>query len=173
MSDSLQTHGLSPTRLLCPWDFLHQGHWSGPPPGGHPNSRWKLCLPRWQGSLYRCRAWNSHWGRYHFTHNWRTEEIQKCFLHFWLIFYASLQHGQSFKLIKHQTQLEMFWGVHFKESRDELFFLKRKMRLTLLGKFVGPSALTRAIVEAGTFRMCHVSNREPFLEHSPLQIFII
>ena len=110
---------------------------------------------------------------YHFTHNWRTEEIQKCFLHFWLIFYASLQHGQSFKLIKHQTQLEMFWGVHFKESRDELFFLKRKMRLTLLGKFVGPSALTRAIVEAGTFRMCHVSNREPFLEHSPLQIFII
>ena len=47
------------------------------------------------------------------------------------------------------------------------------MRLTLLGKFASPSALTRALVEAGTFRICHVSNREPFLEHSPLQILII
>ena len=47
------------------------------------------------------------------------------------------------------------------------FFLKRKMHLTLLGKFVSPSAHTSAIVEAGTFQMCHVINREPFLEHSP------
>ena len=36
MSDSLQTNGLQPTRLLCPWGFFRQENWSGlpcPPPG--------------------------------------------------------------------------------------------------------------------------------------------
>ena len=39
VSDSLQPHGLYPTRLLCPWDS--PGYWSGlpcPPPGNLPNS---------------------------------------------------------------------------------------------------------------------------------------
>lgn len=42
------------------------------------------------------------------------------------------------------------------------------MRLTLLGKFVSPSAHARATVEAGTFKWTvQTSSREPFLEHSP------
>ena len=41
VSDSSQPRGLEPTRLLCPWGFSRQEHWSGlpcPPPGdlSHP-----------------------------------------------------------------------------------------------------------------------------------------
>ena len=39
-SHSLWTHGLQPTRLLCPWWFSRQESWSGfpcPPPGDLPN----------------------------------------------------------------------------------------------------------------------------------------
>ena len=39
-SDSLQPHGLQPTRLLCPWGFSRPEYWSGlprPPPGDLPN----------------------------------------------------------------------------------------------------------------------------------------
>ena len=40
VSDSWQTHGLYPARLLCPWGFPQQEYWSGlpsPPPGDFPN----------------------------------------------------------------------------------------------------------------------------------------
>ena len=40
MPDSLQPHGLQPTRLLCPWYFSRQGYWSGlpfPSPGNLPD----------------------------------------------------------------------------------------------------------------------------------------
>ena len=40
MSDSLQHHGLQPTRLLCPWDFSGKSTGVGchfPPPGDLPN----------------------------------------------------------------------------------------------------------------------------------------
>ena len=40
VSDSLQPHGLQPARLLCPWRFSRQEHWSGlpcPPPADLPN----------------------------------------------------------------------------------------------------------------------------------------
>ena len=40
MSDSLQSHGLQTTRVLCPCGFSRQEYWSGlpcPPPGDHPN----------------------------------------------------------------------------------------------------------------------------------------
>ena len=39
-SDSLRPHGLWPARLLCPWGFSRQEHWSGLPcplPGDLPN----------------------------------------------------------------------------------------------------------------------------------------
>ena len=39
--DSLQPHGLWPTRLLCPWGFSRQEYWSGlpcPPPWDLPDS---------------------------------------------------------------------------------------------------------------------------------------
>ena len=29
VSDSLQSHRLQPARLLCPWGFSRQAHWSG------------------------------------------------------------------------------------------------------------------------------------------------
>ena len=41
VSDSLQPHGLQPTRLLCPWGFSRQEHWSGlpcPSPGDLSNT---------------------------------------------------------------------------------------------------------------------------------------
>ena len=40
VSNSLQPHGLQPTRLRCPWGFSRQKYWSGlpcSPPGDHPN----------------------------------------------------------------------------------------------------------------------------------------
>ena len=40
VSDSLQPHGLQPTRLLCPSGFSRQEYWSGlpcPPPGDLPD----------------------------------------------------------------------------------------------------------------------------------------
>ena len=40
VSNSLQSHGLQATRLLCPWGFSRQEYWSGlpcPPPGDLPN----------------------------------------------------------------------------------------------------------------------------------------
>ena len=40
MSNSLRSHGLQPTRLLCPWGFSRQEYWSGLPcplPGDLPN----------------------------------------------------------------------------------------------------------------------------------------
>ena len=55
MSDSLQPHGLSPARLLCPWGFSRQEDWSGlpcPPPGDLPNPRIKPRSPAlWVDSL--------------------------------------------------------------------------------------------------------------------------
>ena len=40
VSDSVRPHGLQPARLLCPWGFSRQEHWSGlpcPPPWDPPN----------------------------------------------------------------------------------------------------------------------------------------
>ena len=40
VSNSLQSHGLQPTRLLCPWGFSRQEYWgelSCPPPADLPN----------------------------------------------------------------------------------------------------------------------------------------
>ena len=40
VSDSLQSQGLEPARLLCPWGFSRQEYWSGlpcPPPGDLPD----------------------------------------------------------------------------------------------------------------------------------------
>ena len=40
VSDCLRPHGMQPTRLLCPWRFSRQEHWSGlpfPPPGDLSN----------------------------------------------------------------------------------------------------------------------------------------
>ena len=64
VSNSLQPHGLSPTRLLCPWDFsgkntgmdchfLPQGIF--PTQGSNPH------LPQWQAdSLPLSHLWESH-----------------------------------------------------------------------------------------------------------------
>ena len=43
VSNSLWPHGLSPTRLLCVWDFSRQEYWSGlpfPSPGNLPTRDW-------------------------------------------------------------------------------------------------------------------------------------
>ena len=51
VSDSLQPHGLWPTRLLCPWGFSRQEYRSGlpfPSPGDLPYSGIKPSSPAWQ-----------------------------------------------------------------------------------------------------------------------------
>ena len=51
MSDSLQPHGLQPTKLLCPWGFSRQEYWSGlpcPPPGDLPSPGIELRSPTLQ-----------------------------------------------------------------------------------------------------------------------------
>ena len=62
MSNSLQPHGLWPARLLSPWGFFSQEHWSGLPcplqgifqtqglNPGLPHCRWILCHLSHQGS---------------------------------------------------------------------------------------------------------------------------
>ena len=60
MSDSLQSHGPYPTRLLCPWDFLGKNTGAGchfllqgifPSQGSNPHL---LCPLHWQADLYHC-----------------------------------------------------------------------------------------------------------------------
>ena len=51
ISDSLQPHGLQPSRPLCPWGFSRQEYWSGlpsPSPGDLPNPRIKPRSPTLQ-----------------------------------------------------------------------------------------------------------------------------
>ena len=59
MSNSLQPYGLQPTRLLCPWGFSRQEHWSGsaclplgclPNPGIEPRSP-SLQVDSWPSEL--------------------------------------------------------------------------------------------------------------------------
>ena len=56
VSNSLQPHGLQPTRRLCPWGFSRQEYWSGlpcPPPGNLPDRGMEpvfLKSPDWQVS---------------------------------------------------------------------------------------------------------------------------
>ena len=48
MSNSLQPHGLQPTRLFGPWNFPGKKYWSGlpfPPPGDLPNRGIKPTSP--------------------------------------------------------------------------------------------------------------------------------
>ena len=54
-TNSLQPHGLQPTKLLCPWGFSRQKYWSGlpcPPPGDLPNPEIELRSPALQQTLY-------------------------------------------------------------------------------------------------------------------------
>ena len=54
VSNSLQSHGLEPARVLCPWWFSRQEYWSGlpcPPPGDLSNPGIKPKSPTLQDSL--------------------------------------------------------------------------------------------------------------------------
>ena len=69
VSDSLRPHGLQPTRLLCPWGFSRQEHWSGwpcPPLGHLPNPGIKPSLPH-------CRRIC-----YHLSHQGSPLELYRC-----------------------------------------------------------------------------------------------
>ena len=57
VSDSLQPHGLKPSRLLCSWGFSMQKHWSVlscPPPRDLPNPGIKTRSPSLQADLHKC-----------------------------------------------------------------------------------------------------------------------
>jgi len=59
VSDLLLPHGLQPTRLLCPWGFSKQEHWSGLPwlPSGDvPNPGIKPRSPSLQ-DIFTCRIY--------------------------------------------------------------------------------------------------------------------
>ena len=69
MSDSLQPHGLKPTRLLYLWGFFKQEYWSGlpwPPPGDLPNPGVKPRSPAlWADSLLtEPREAQEYWSGY-------------------------------------------------------------------------------------------------------------
>ena len=56
MSNSLQPHGLKPTKLLCPWGFSRQAYWSGlpcPPPGIFPTQELNRSLLNCRQILYQ------------------------------------------------------------------------------------------------------------------------
>ena len=55
MFNSLRPHGLQPTRLLCPWDFLMQEYWSGlpfPSPGDLPDPGIEPMSPALAGRFF-------------------------------------------------------------------------------------------------------------------------
>ena len=55
MSGSLQSHGLQPARLLCPWDFPGKNIGVGlpfPPPGDHPDLGIKPVSPALVGKSF-------------------------------------------------------------------------------------------------------------------------
>ena len=58
ISDSLRPHGPQTTRLLCPWGFSGQEHWSGlpcPPPGDLPDpgiEPTSPISPAWAGGFF-------------------------------------------------------------------------------------------------------------------------
>ena len=55
MSDSLQSHGLQPSRLLRPWDFPGKNIGVGlpfPPPGDHPDLGIKPVSPALAGKFF-------------------------------------------------------------------------------------------------------------------------
>ena len=61
VSDSLQLHGLHPTRFLGPWGFSRQEYWSGLPfllQGIFPTQGWNPSLLHWQVDSLLL----SHWG---------------------------------------------------------------------------------------------------------------
>ena len=67
VSTSSQPHGQLPTRLLCPWGFSRQEHWSGlpcPPPGDLPYPGIKppsLTSPALAGGFFTTSAtWETH-----------------------------------------------------------------------------------------------------------------
>ena len=56
VSESLWPHGLQPTRLLCPWGFSRQEHWSGlprPPLGNLSNPGIEPSSPALQADVYQ------------------------------------------------------------------------------------------------------------------------
>ena len=60
MSKSLLPHGLSSTRLLCPWGFSRQVYQSGlpwPPPGDLPNPGIELRSPALQADSLPSETW--------------------------------------------------------------------------------------------------------------------
>ena len=51
----LKPHGLQPARLLCPWDFPGQEHWSGlpfPSPGDLPHPGIETMSPALRGKFF-------------------------------------------------------------------------------------------------------------------------
>ena len=55
VSDSLQPHGLQPTRLLCPWDFPGQEYWRGVPsssPSYILECFWRLMKQSFSGGIF-------------------------------------------------------------------------------------------------------------------------
>ena len=57
MSNFFSSHGLEPSRLLCPWGFSRQEYWNGlpcPPPGDLPNSGIELRSPTLQVDSLPC-----------------------------------------------------------------------------------------------------------------------
>ena len=62
MSNSAGPHGLWPSRLLCPWGFFRQEHWSGlpyPPPGDLPDpgiEPTSPMTPAWAGGFLTTSA---------------------------------------------------------------------------------------------------------------------
>ena len=64
ISNSLWPHGLQATRLLCPWGFSRQEHWSGVPclpPGDLPAQGWNppLTSPAVVGRFFTSAIWEA------------------------------------------------------------------------------------------------------------------
>ena len=97
-SESLWPHGLQTTRLLCPWGFSRQEHWSGlpcPPLEDLPNPGIEPSSPALQADVYqlshqgspRWLEWSSQSSNQtgvpcaagKFLANWATKEAQRGF----------------------------------------------------------------------------------------------
>ena len=113
MSNSLQLHGLQPTRLLCPWGFSRQEHWSGlpcPPPGDLPNPGIKHSgLPHCRQIFLLSEPQGSpiilEWVAYPFSRGiFLTQEWNQGLLHCRQILYQLTSQGSSRNTIKQYKQ---------------------------------------------------------------------
>ena len=116
VSDSLRPHGLQPARLLCPWGFSRQEHWSELPCPSTPfiNAMQLICM------ILMTSSWEIY--SPHFLNNgiasWRNAIIYTSFL--WSQYCLYHNHGQA-REWREMTEILYKWNKYNFRNTDFLW----------------------------------------------------